>query len=111
VPSALPFAIQVPPRECAVPGSGRRDRRFYGRHPVPPRASAPVWPGSQVTTSQRRPRGRRRAGAAAWFECRTAQIVPAGDHDVVLADVLESREGDPGAGSLVHLRRRVRGLR
>lgn len=50
-------------------------------------------------------------GAAAWFECRTAQIVPAGDHDVVLARVLESREGDPAAGSLVHLRRRVRGLR
>jgi flavin reductase (DIM6/NTAB) family NADH-FMN oxidoreductase RutF len=50
-------------------------------------------------------------GAAAWFECRTAQIVPAGDHDVVLAHVLESREGDPAAGSLVHLRRRVRGLR
>ena len=30
---------------------------------------------------------------------------------VVVADVLESREGEPGAGSLVHLRRRVRGLR
>ncbi|HYQ74525.1 flavin reductase family protein [Cellulomonas sp.] len=51
------------------------------------------------------------SGAAAWFECRTSRIVPAGDHDVVLADVLESREGDPAAGSLVHLRRRVRGLR
>ena len=51
------------------------------------------------------------SGAAAWFECRTSRIVPAGDHDVVLADVLESREGDPGAGSLVHLRRRVRGVR
>jgi flavin reductase (DIM6/NTAB) family NADH-FMN oxidoreductase RutF len=51
------------------------------------------------------------SGAAAWFECRTAQIVPAGDHDVVVAEVLESREGEPEAGSLVHLRRRVRGLR
>lgn len=51
------------------------------------------------------------SGAAAWFECRTAQIVRAGDHDVVVADVLESREGEPDAGSLVHLRRRVRGLR
>lgn len=50
-------------------------------------------------------------GAAAWFECRTAQIVPAGDHDVVVAEVLECREGEPDAGSLVHLRRRVRGLR
>lgn len=51
------------------------------------------------------------SGAAAWFECRTAQIVPAGDHDVVVAEVLEAREGEPDAGSLVHLRRRVRGLR
>jgi flavin reductase (DIM6/NTAB) family NADH-FMN oxidoreductase RutF len=50
-------------------------------------------------------------GAAAWFECRTAQVVAAGDHDLVVGHVLESRQGDPEAGSLVHLRRRVRGLR
>jgi flavin reductase (DIM6/NTAB) family NADH-FMN oxidoreductase RutF len=50
-------------------------------------------------------------GAAAWFECRTARIVPAGDHDVVLGEVLTSREGDPGSGSLAHLRRRLRPLR
>ncbi len=50
-------------------------------------------------------------GAAAWFECRTAQVVPAGDHDVVLARVLAAHEGEPDAGSLVHLRRRLRPLR
>ncbi len=51
------------------------------------------------------------AGAAGWLECRTAQIVPAGDHDVVIGDVLGAREGDAGAGGLVHLRRRTRGVR
>jgi len=50
-------------------------------------------------------------GAAAWFECRTERIVPAGDHDVVLGAVLTSREGDPAAGSLAHLRRRLHPLR
>ncbi|HEY0186537.1 MAG TPA: flavin reductase family protein [Cellulomonas sp.] len=50
-------------------------------------------------------------GAAAWVECRTEQIVAAGDHDVVLGRVLESHEGDAGLGGLVHLRRRTRGVR
>jgi flavin reductase (DIM6/NTAB) family NADH-FMN oxidoreductase RutF len=50
-------------------------------------------------------------GAAAWFECRTTAIVPAGDHDVVLGAVLASHEGDAGAGGLVHLRRRLRAVR
>ncbi|MFF1529817.1 flavin reductase family protein [Cellulomonas sp. NPDC058312] len=50
-------------------------------------------------------------GAAAWFECRTAQVVPAGDHDVVLAEVLAAHEGTPDAGGLVHLRGRLRGVR
>ncbi len=49
-------------------------------------------------------------GAAAWFECRTRQIVPAGDHDVVLGDVLAAHEGPGAAGGLVHLRRRTRAL-
>lgn len=51
------------------------------------------------------------SGAAAWVECRTVQVVPAGDHDVVLGEVLTAREGDPEAGSLVHLRRRLRPVR
>lgn len=50
------------------------------------------------------------SAAAARFECRTAQVVPAGDHDVVIADVLSSAEGPPSAGSLVHLRRRLHPL-
>jgi flavin reductase (DIM6/NTAB) family NADH-FMN oxidoreductase RutF len=48
--------------------------------------------------------------AAAWFECRTAVIHRAGDHDIVVGTVLEAREGAPGAGGLVHLRRRTRGV-
>ncbi|MEV7973245.1 flavin reductase family protein [Cellulomonas sp. NPDC089187] len=50
-------------------------------------------------------------GAAAWAECRTRQIVPAGDHDLVLGDVLSVREGRPDAGGLVHLRRRMHPIR
>jgi flavin reductase (DIM6/NTAB) family NADH-FMN oxidoreductase RutF len=50
-------------------------------------------------------------GAAAWLECRTAQVVPAGDHDVVLGHVLDAREGAADRGGLVHLRRRTRGVR
>ncbi|MFS0699784.1 flavin reductase family protein [Cellulomonas sp. 179-A 4D5 NHS] len=49
-------------------------------------------------------------GAAAWFECRTAAVHPAGDHDVVVGTVLEARQGDPSTGGLVHLRGRTRGL-
>jgi flavin reductase (DIM6/NTAB) family NADH-FMN oxidoreductase RutF len=49
-------------------------------------------------------------GAAAWFECRTAAVHPAGDHDIVVGTVLEARQGPPAAGGLVHLRGRVRGL-
>jgi flavin reductase (DIM6/NTAB) family NADH-FMN oxidoreductase RutF len=48
--------------------------------------------------------------AAAWFECRTAAIHRAGDHDIVVGTVLEAREGAPAAGGLVHLRGRMRGV-
>jgi flavin reductase (DIM6/NTAB) family NADH-FMN oxidoreductase RutF len=50
-------------------------------------------------------------GAAAWFDCRTAAIHRAGDHDVVVGDVLGATQGDAGAGGLVHLRGRVRPVR
>lgn len=50
-------------------------------------------------------------GAAAWVECRTREIVAAGDHDLVLGDVLTVHEGRPDAGALVHLRRRVHSVR
>lgn len=50
-------------------------------------------------------------GAAAWFECRTAAIHPAGDHDIVVGSVLDARQGAPDAGGLVHLRGRTHGVR
>lgn len=48
--------------------------------------------------------------AAAWFECRTAAIHRAGDHDIVVGEVLTARQGAPTAGGLVHLRGRIRPL-
>ncbi|QGQ20078.1 flavin reductase [Cellulomonas sp. JZ18] len=50
-------------------------------------------------------------GAAAWFDCRTSALHPAGDHDVVVGDVLAVAQGAPAAGGLVHLRGRVRPVR
>lgn len=50
-------------------------------------------------------------GAAAWFDCRTEAVHAAGDHDVVIGRVVAAREGAPGAGGLVHLRGRLRGVR
>jgi len=50
-------------------------------------------------------------GAAAWFDCRTSQIHRAGDHDIVVGDVLAAEQGRAGAGGLVHLRGRVRPVR
>lgn len=51
------------------------------------------------------------AGAAAWFDCRTRDVHPAGDHDVVVGDVVAVVQGAPAAGGLVHLRGRLRGVR
>lgn len=49
--------------------------------------------------------------ASAWFECRTAAIHRAGDHDVVVGEVLSAVQGPPTAGGLVHLRGRMRPVR
>jgi flavin reductase (DIM6/NTAB) family NADH-FMN oxidoreductase RutF len=49
--------------------------------------------------------------SAAWFECRTSAIHRAGDHDVVVGEVLTVAQGRPGAGGLVHLRGRTRPVR
>jgi flavin reductase (DIM6/NTAB) family NADH-FMN oxidoreductase RutF len=49
--------------------------------------------------------------AAAWFECRTSAIHRAGDHDVVVGEVLTVAQGRPAAGGLVHLRGRMRPVR
>lgn len=48
------------------------------------------------------------AGAAAWFACRTWATYAAGDHDVVVGEVLDLGEGSPTAGGLVHHRGRLR---
>lgn len=50
-------------------------------------------------------------GAAAWFDCRTEAVHPAGDHDVVVGRVLAAADGAATAGGLVHLRGRMRGVR
>jgi flavin reductase (DIM6/NTAB) family NADH-FMN oxidoreductase RutF len=48
--------------------------------------------------------------AQGWIECRTAWIRTAGDHDVVVGEVLDARTGTTGAGGLVHYLGRVRPL-
>lgn len=55
--------------------------------------------------------GVRLDAAAAWFECRTTALHAAGDHDVVVGEVLVAERGDAGAGGLVHHEGRLRGLR
>ncbi|WP_448071332.1 flavin reductase family protein [Georgenia yuyongxinii] len=49
-------------------------------------------------------------GAQGWMECRTAWIKAAGDHDVVVGEVLDATLGPPGRGALVHYLGRFRGL-
>jgi flavin reductase (DIM6/NTAB) family NADH-FMN oxidoreductase RutF len=49
--------------------------------------------------------------AQGWLECRTAWIKNAGDHDVVVGEVIDARTGTTGAGGLVHHLGRVRPLR
>ncbi|WNB85016.1 flavin reductase family protein [Cellulomonas sp. ATA003] len=49
--------------------------------------------------------------AAAWFECRTAAVHRAGDHDIVVGEVLSATQGPAAAGGLVHLRGRLRPVR
>ncbi|HEY0117608.1 MAG TPA: flavin reductase family protein [Cellulomonas sp.] len=48
--------------------------------------------------------------AAAWFDCRTAAVLPSGDHLIVVGDVLEARAGSPGGGALVHLQGHLRSV-
>jgi len=48
--------------------------------------------------------------AQGWVECRTAWIRNAGDHDVVVGEVLDARPGTTGAGALVHHLGRIRPL-
>ena len=55
--------------------------------------------------------GVRLDGAAAWFECRTQALHPAGDHDVVIGEVLVAGRNAAGTGGLVHLDGRLRDVR
>ncbi|MFC7404986.1 flavin reductase family protein [Georgenia alba] len=48
--------------------------------------------------------------AQAWLECRTAWIRTAGDHDVVVGEVLDAWTGATGTGGLVHHLGRLRPL-
>lgn len=48
--------------------------------------------------------------AQAWLECRTAWIRTAGDHDVVVGEVLGADLGRTGTGALVHHLGRTRVL-
>jgi|SRR5690554_3724410 len=49
-------------------------------------------------------------GCAAWFSCRTLAIHAAGDHDIVVGEVLDLGEGEATAGGLVHHRGRLRAV-
>lgn len=49
-------------------------------------------------------------GAQAWLECRTAWIRSAGDHDVVVGEVLGARVTPGSHGALVHRLGRLRPL-
>lgn len=49
--------------------------------------------------------------AAAWFECRTAAIHRAGDHDIVVGEAIAVTQGPATTGGLVHLRGRMRPIR
>lgn len=48
------------------------------------------------------------AGAAAWFDCRTAGTYPSGDHLIVVGDVLAAGASTSATGELVHVRGRLR---
>lgn len=48
--------------------------------------------------------------AVAWLECRTVQSVPAGDHTVLIGDVVSARTGNPEGGMLVYHRGRYERL-
>ena len=50
-------------------------------------------------------------GAAACFDCETVATYESGDHRIVVGTVLEAVQGSPEAGSLVHLRGRLRPVR
>jgi flavin reductase (DIM6/NTAB) family NADH-FMN oxidoreductase RutF len=48
--------------------------------------------------------------AVAWLECRTQTVVPAGDHSVVIGEVLSAEVGREDAGALLYYRGSYRQL-
>ena len=87
---------QAPHRRLVrVPGAARRSTSSRASRTARHRSSDAVWVD----------------GAAAWFDCRTAAVHRAGDHDVVVGSVLAAEQGAAGAGGLVHLRGRLRPVR
>ena len=46
--------------------------------------------------------------AVSWFECRTRSVVPAGDHSIVLGDVVDAGVRPDQAGALVYYRSEYR---
>lgn len=48
--------------------------------------------------------------AVAWLECRTHTVVPAGDHSVVIGEVLSSELGSDDSGALLYHRSAYRQL-
>ena len=48
--------------------------------------------------------------AQGWFECRTAWVKNAGDHDVVVGEILDATTGRTGTGALIHHLGRIRPL-
>ena len=44
------------------------------------------------------------AGALSWLACSVRQEIPTGDHDTVIAEVIESGGGTQGAGEVLHLK-------
>lgn len=49
--------------------------------------------------------------ALSWLECRTAQVVSAGDHSIVVGEVLGCALADSDAGALLYYRSAYRDLR
>ena len=83
--------------------------------PVAERLAEPGRPSIGQLTGIRHHRGEATGAALVdaaqgWLECRTAWVRTAGDHDVVVGEVLDARLGPTGTGALVHHHGRLRPL-
>ncbi len=69
-----------------------RGRPLHGQLDRVPHRRGPVTGAALLEQSQ------------AWLECRTQQIVPAGDHSIVIGEVVSSQLGRDDAGALLYYR-------